>query len=321
LFELSKPTLVKTLNALFHENYDPDSVDIKMASTEYHKNNLDTLRADICITITQYKPYHYHIEVQTEPQNMALRMFEYDIMEALRNYRLENTTTPDVIDLFLPKSIVIQIEDGGNVPKDFYSLNLRLANGQLAQYYTVPVMRYFEYDSDRLIKENLFNLLPLQIFQIRAELDKKTKDNSEDGRQAAILKARDISQNVAELIVNLYAEQKFNDVDMDKMMIAVSACFKHLNNRYNVNEKLNKEIDTMVRSLIDANTWEKLRRFEQLEQEKNQAKQAEQKLMARIVEITKKMLKKNLPISEITEITGLTEKEISEIEKAVEAGD
>lgn len=47
----------------------------------------------------------------------------------------------------------------------------------------------------------------------------------------AILKAKDITDKIANIVVNLYGEEKFNDIDVDKMMIAISECFQHLNNR------------------------------------------------------------------------------------------
>ena len=319
LFELSKPTLVKTLNALFNEKYKPENVVIDMTSTEYPKNNLDMLRADICIKITEYKPQHYHAEIQTEPhKEMAVRMFEYDVMEALRNYRLEKelnqtfdsdqvlqSTTmnsikiPDEINIFMPKSVVIQIEDGKSVPEDCYALNLTLANGEVVRY-TAPVMRYFEYDENRLIKEKLYNLLPLQIFKLRAELDKMTKNKDEPGRQAALLKAWNITDKIAKKVVELYNKKKFTDIDVDKLLIAVSECFQHLNNRYNVNKKLNAEVDTMVRTLMDKTLLDKI-----------------EKLKNTKTEIVKKMLLKNKPIDEIMEFTELGEKEIKDIQETL----
>jgi len=88
LFEVSKETLVKTINSLFHEDFAADSVEIDKTATEYPTNELDIIRADIFIKITQYKPRHFHIEVETEPsRTIAVRTFEYDIMKAIGNWR------------------------------------------------------------------------------------------------------------------------------------------------------------------------------------------------------------------------------------------
>ena len=53
--------------------------------------------------------------------------------------------------------------------------------------------------------------------------------------------------------MRLHEENKFTLDDADKIMIGLTELFKHLNNRYKVNEKLNTEVDRMVRTLIDPN--------------------------------------------------------------------
>jgi len=298
LFDVSKETLVTMLNSLFQENFSPDTVEIDKTATEYSKNNLDIIRADMFIKVTENtKPHHYHIEIQTEPDGqMSIRMFEYDITKALSNYRLENKT-PGKIILYMPKSLVIHIEDGGGVPNDCYNVDLVLADGNVINY-TVPVMRYWEYDDKELINRQLYTLLPLQVFLLRSELDKMTADNNEAARQAAILKAKNITEKIAEKIIELYDENKFTLDDADKIMVGLTEIFKHLNNRYKVNEKLNTEVNIMTRTFIDKKAMQKT------------AKEAK-------IETATKMLSNNEPINKIIDYTGLTEKEIKKIQKTL----
>ena len=304
LFEVSKELLVKTLNSLFNKNFDPESVEIDKTATEYPDNDLDIIRADLFIKITEYKPHHFHIEIETEPSRLiGVRTFEYDVMKAIDNWRLEGNKTDKPV-LFMPKSLVIHIEGGNSVPKDFHSVDIVLADGKIITY-TVPVMRYWEYDEKRLIQENLYTLLPLQVFLLCDELDRMTKKGDEEARQAAILKARDLTAKIANEVMQFYKDGKIDFYDVDKIMIALRELFTHLNKRYKVNEKLNAEVNDMVRTFI---TDDMRIIIEQLEQLKKEEKR-------KTVEIAKKMLLKNKPIEEIIEFTGLTEKEIKEIQK------
>jgi hypothetical protein len=297
LFEVSKDLLVKTLNALFHENFDPDSVEVDKTATEYPTNDLDIIRADLFIKITEDKPNHFHIEVETEPNDkIAVRAFEYDIIKAISNWRLESKPGDKPV-LFMPKSLVIHIEGGSVVPQDCHSVELVLADG-IKVNYTAPVMRYWEYDESKLIQANLYTLLPLQVFMLRDELDRTTAKGDEAARQAAILKARDLTVKIANEILKLYKDEKISLYDVDKIMIATSELFQHLNKRYEVNEKLNTEVSDMVRTFIDPNLIR--------QGEKNKA-----------VEMATKMLSDNEPIEKIIKYTGLTEKEIKKIQKTL----
>jgi hypothetical protein len=68
LFSVSKGALVKMLNSLFRENYDPDMVDIVHTNSEFEDFNLKILRGDMFFRITDRKdgkPFHYHLEYQS----------------------------------------------------------------------------------------------------------------------------------------------------------------------------------------------------------------------------------------------------------------
>ena len=88
-------------------------------------------------------------------------------------------------------------------------------------------------------------------------------------------------------------------------MIALRELFTHLNKRYKVNEKLNTEVNDMVRTFI---TDDMRKILEQLEQLKNAEKR-------KAIEMATKMLLNDEPIEKIIDYTGLTEKEINDIKK------
>jgi len=264
LFEVSKDLLVKTLNTLFNTNYDDDKIKIDKTATEYPKNDLSMLRADIFISIIEHEPHTFHIEVETQPsREIACRVFEYGIAKAISNWRLQGNLINEP-ELFMPNSLVIHIEGDSSVPQERHSVKLFNSDKDCLKF-NFPVMRYFDYDKDRLIKENLYTLLPLQIFMLRDELDKMTAKGDEQARQAAILKAFDVSKNIAVEVMKLYKDKKISYYDMDRIMIAIDELFTHLNNRYQVNNKLNTEVKKMLRTFIDENTAKKLERLEQAE--------------------------------------------------------
>ena len=297
LFEVSKELLVKTLNSLFGEDFDADKVEIDKTATEYPKTDISIIRADIFIKITEYKPNHFHIEIETEPSHeIAVRVFEYDIMKAISNWRLSGQTK-GVPELFMPKTIVIHIEGSSIIPKDEHEVKIIMADGVIMNY-SAKVMRYFDYDKDRLIKENLYTLLPLQVFMLRAELDRMTAKGDKQEQQTALNKAKDLTVVIANEIMNLYQKKELSFYDVDRILLALQEMFTHLNNRYVSNEKLNKEVENMVRTLIDPKLVNKTK-----------TEQA--------TELAKKMLSNNEPMSKIIDYTELTEKQIENIQKSL----
>ena len=300
LFEVSKDLLVTTLNSLFNESFDADSVTIEKTATEYPKHNFDIIRADMFLKVTDnMKSRHYHIEIQTEPDgDMIIRMFEYDLQKALDIYRLQNTKN-DIPLLCMPKSLVIHIEDGGSVPESEHRACLMLADGTLINY-TVPVMRYFEYDTNKLIKENLYTLLPLQLYSLRAELDKLTENNDEQAKKQAVSKAIALTEKLTLEVVKLYDGNKFDINDLDKIISALNELYRHLKVRYDISKEISGGVDRMIKTMYDERVAQKAE------------KQAEKR---KAVEIATEMLIEGEPIEKIIKYTKLTETEVKEIQK------
>ena len=140
---------------------------------------------------------------------------------------------------------------------------------------------------------------------MRDELDRSTQKGDEAARQAAILKAKDLTAKIANEVMTLYKNGKIDFYDIDKIMIALKELFTHLNKRYEVNEKLNTEVNNMVRTFI---TDDMRKILEQLDKLKKEEKR-------KAVDLAAEMLLDGEPIEKIIKYTKLTQTEIQEIQK------
>ena len=244
LFDMSKETLVNMLNGLFNETFDPELVDITKDNGKFVNEQLEIIEGDLFLRVFvpgSTKPYLFHIEFQTtEDGTMAIRVLRYGLNKAVEN---QNLSGGERI-LYMPKSLVIHIEEHENIPDEYKEIII-FADGDRKEF-IVPVLKYWKLSQDYLIKNNLFPLLPLQIFLLRAELDKLTKNNDEQAKQAAILKAKNISEKIAKTALELNHAGRLVDGDYKKVLGAIANLFVHLNNRYNGDKKLNEGVKTML---------------------------------------------------------------------------
>ena len=295
LFKVSNRTLVNTINGLFNENFVPDdiTVNVSKTATEIIKDTLDVLRADMFLKLDEGdKRRHFHIEYQLDPKSpMGLRVFEYGILKALELNREENTD-----DIILPKAVVIHFEESGTIP-DQYKKGVLFPNGTRNEY-TVDVMKYWTLSDKALIKKKLYNLLPLQLFTLRAELDKIMTDETDQSKETVTAKAKETINKIVDIADKIYQENEINADDHDKIITGLAELIRHLDERYKLNQKLSG-VNEMIKTL-------------------NIARKAEQKGETnKAVEIATKLLLKNTPINEIIELTGLTEKKIATIQKTL----
>ena len=295
LFKVSTKTLVNAINGLFNENFEPDDITVTVSktATELIKDTLDVIRADMFLKVTQEdNKRHFHAEYQLSPDNnMGIRVFEYGIIKALETSREDNSD-----DIILPKAVVIHFEGSGNIP-DQYKKGVVFPNGTRNEY-TVDVIKYWTLDDKELIDKKLYNLLPLQLFTLRAELDKITADGSEPSKQTATTKAKTEIDKIVGLVEQLYQDNEINADDHDKIITGLAELVKHLDERYKLNQKLSG-VNDVIKVL-------------------NIARKAESKIRNdQAIEMAEKMLLNKEPIEKIIEYTGLTEKRILAIEKRI----
>ena len=87
---------------------------------------------------------------------------------------------------------------------------------------------------------------------------------------------------------------------------AIGELFKHLNDKYKADTKLNEEVSDMIKSLYDERIF--IRGIEQGEEDGAYKK---------AIEMAKEMLLDDEPITKIMKYTKLTEEKIKEIEKTI----
>jgi predicted transposase/invertase (TIGR01784 family) len=304
LFHMSKETLVNMFNALFNETFDPKQVTITKENAKFVNEQLEIIEGDLFLRVFlpgDKRPYLFHIEFQTgEDGTMAIRVLRYDLNKAVENQDLSG----DKRILYMPKSLVIHIEEHKDIPNEYHE-RIVFADGDIKDF-TVPVLKYWNLSEDYLVKHNLFPLLPLKIFLLRAELDKLTKKDDEGAKHAAIMKAKNTAEKIAKIALELNKAGRLVNGDYKKVLSAIENLFVHLNNRYHGDEKLNKEVKSM---LVQTN-------FIGFQEAVTEAVEETTKIVEKrkAVEMATKMLLKDKPLEEIIEFTDLTEKEVKEIE-------
>jgi len=165
-------------------------------------------------------------------------------------------------------------------------------------------MKYYDYADKALIEKKLYNLLPLQLFLLRAELEKAAKEKDEQARQSAVIKAKEMIDKIFAAVTELHEEQKIDDNDYDKISSGLAEIIKHLDTRYNLNNALIGGIE-MIKTLADKKI------LKQATQAKENLAQAEEN---RSIDIAKNLLD-ILDVETIAERTKLTVEKVKELKK------
>ena len=306
LFSVSKPTLVKMMNSLFKENFDPETVEIIQTNPEFGGFELEIIRGDMFLRFqdiaeeAEEKPNHFHIEFQTRRDRLiGIRVFGYAFNKAKENERLENKNDDGEVVLYMPKSLVIHVEKHEKIPKDRYRIKIIFTdenNQDTVINYTVPVLRYWEYDEKRLIDEKLYPLLPLQLFMLRSELEKMSRRKNPQGKRETIAKIRIITEKIVREAHELGDVGEINDEDIEKITMAIGELFKHLNDKYRADAKLNEEVSDMIKTLYDERVFIKGKK-------------------ERDIQLIEKMLRRGDTISEIADFLEITIEEVEKVKK------
>lgn len=311
LFSVSAKALINMLNSLFKENYAAESTAVSFASNEFVDDEYHILRGDLFLKLSDAdKSNHYHIEIQTlNDDRMIIRMLEYGISKAkeIAKYRGDQEETV----FYIPRQLVIFIEQNPNI-KDELRLRLVFPDGQEVRY-RVPVMKYWEYGKEEIIEQKLYPLLPLQVFKLRYKMEKIKcrKTHTEQELRELIKKARKIVEDISVEAVRLFQADEIDGEDLHKILLANTELFRYLNSRYVKDEKLNKEVLSMAKTLYDPVVEERGKIKGKLEG------RLEGKWEGKL-EIARKLLQKQMSIDEIKEITDLSDKEIEKIKTQME---
>lgn len=241
LFTVSDKVLITLLNALFNENFDPKQTTITPLDKEFPDEVWGILKADLVFILEQGgKKRWFQIEFQTENDTaMVIRMFKYGFVIAQRY------SESDV--LYFPEQLVIFFEKNSAI-KDHLTKTVVLPDGQRFNY-TVNVLKYWEYSREDLLQNEMYPLLPIQIFNYRLEL-RNARQKQDFSRIQAL--AKEMLKTTKILIKeskHLVEAGKVSDYDFAKMMEALRNLTNYLNRNFIEDNKIEKEVMDMM--LID----------------------------------------------------------------------
>ncbi|MBW6411565.1 hypothetical protein [Clostridium weizhouense] len=155
-------------------------------------DTFDTLRGDVFFDILNNETSNkvsYHLEFQTKNDStMVIRMFEYGFKKG----KEQAGNRDDFKTIYFPKQKVIFIERNNNIKGDI-KLKIVLSDKQ-SFIYSVPVMKYWEYTDKELIENKMYPLLPLQLFNLRKELEYFRRKNDIENIKSYQLKQRTLHQ-------------------------------------------------------------------------------------------------------------------------------
>jgi len=254
LMKSSDKMMVPLLNKLFNEDYEIGNTNIEVSNNEFIKKRIengfptpifDVLKADLFLIVTSKgntKVYHLEFQLRKD-EEMAIRIFEYGFWKA------EEMRPASQMVYRFPKPLVIYFEKNSTIGDE---LELLLIFPDETEYtYKVPILKYWEKSKSELVDEKLYALLPLQLFSLRAKMEKAEKSGNakvlKELGQAALVLAHELLQDAL----------KFKDLgdvtdsDFDKLVTATENLIYYLNEKYLTDETIEVEAKQMTLSVMD----------------------------------------------------------------------
>lgn len=160
LIEKMPNLVIPFVNEVFGTKYPEDAEVVRLDST-----NFRTYRKIISDARLQIEDKIYHIECQsTNPKEMVIRMFEYDVACALDQIQL----TEDVQELKFPQSCVLYMRNTG--PEEI-KLRIDFGNGTTILY-RVPCVYEQNFSKEEIFEKNLLLLLPFYMLRFESQLER-----------------------------------------------------------------------------------------------------------------------------------------------------
>ena len=249
LFSTSNKVLINLLNGIFDEDFEEDEVNLTVSNNEFIEDTLDVIRGDMFFEISKLDNQRacYHLEFQTKNDStMVVRMFEYGFKKGKEN-SIKNLN--DTKTIYFPKQKVIFFEENKNI-KNSLDLNIVFPNGENILY-SVDIIKYWEYTDEELIRKKMYPLIPLQLFNLRKELEKSQKNNDIKRINELSHTAKKLAMNLAEESKELFDNHEILGEDFHKMLLAINNLIEYLNRNYFNDDRLEEEVNTMTKTLYD----------------------------------------------------------------------
>ena len=251
LFSTSHQVLVKLLNGIFDEDFKIEEVELAVSNNEFIEDDLGILRGDIFFDLSQKArdKVSYHIEFQTKNDHtMVVRMFEYGFKKGKEQAR-GTRSREDIRTIYFPKQKVIFFEENNRI-KDALELRIIFPNDQQV-FYTVPVMKYWEYTDEELREKKMYPLIPLQLFSLRKELEKAQQKQDIQRIKDLSLTAKNLASKLAYEAKQLFEEDEILGEDFHKLLLAIQNLIEYMNRNYFNNQEIEDEVSRMTKTLYD----------------------------------------------------------------------
>ena len=319
LFSTSNKVLVKLLNGIFNENFNVDEVELTVSNNEFVEDDLGILRGDMFFDILNknYNKASYHIEFQTKNDNtMIVRMFEYGFKKGKEQLKSFKKYKEEMRTIYFPKQKVIFFEENKNI-KNKLKLKIVFPDEQEI-IYSVDLIKYWKYSDEELRERKMYPLMPLQLFNLRKELEKAHNKNDLDKTKELSNKAKELASKLAKESAILFEADEILGEDFHKMLLAIQNLIEYLNRNYMNDENIENEVTTMTKTLYDPEVEkrgiEKGREEGREEGRKEGKKEGiEEGRKEEKIKIARNMKLSGLDTNTIAKITNLSEDEIDKL--------
>ena len=317
LFEVSDPLVIRLVNYFFDESFDENQdYDISFENTESVDGKLELLRADKLIQFGEVPSFHFEFQLN-HAKGMVLRMFDYGYQEAKKHVCEEE----GIKTICFPKQVVLYLEEGKGSSED---LKLRVLfptteEGEQSILYKVPVRRAWEIDKEEKIEKGLYNLLPLELFKLRRQIERtKTADEEEFSRLSKEIKAD--TMEVMETATKVWDEKRITEEDYRKIMEATTYLLGYFSRNY-ADLKLSKEVSEVMESFYykakDEGRQEGRQEGRKEGRQEGRQEGKQEGRRERNLQTAQKMLRKGLSLDLICEITELPRETVERLRKEI----
>jgi hypothetical protein len=300
ILNFSDRAIIHFLNANFDASHPPDARLIR-AGTEHRLPALpagEPLQSKTIIadeTFLVEGSVYYHIEAQlTRRSGMALRMFRYDIAQALAQPVEED----GVETIRLPKSLVIYLEPPPGAP-DHELLRVIFPDGSVHEHRT-PAIKLPDLSVEELLERHLVIFAPLYILKLRRQT-KRAKTREE--RRALAAELRRLYQELGKAMQQEQEAGIMAEADGEKVVEMTEVLRDKLYGSYTEfkEDEMGKPIE-----------FPNLRVIEQLHVEIDEIKRAREEALSRaeldrqrLRDTALNILRAGQPVEQVAQWTGL----------------
>ena len=169
--------IIPIINEIFDEEYT-GTERVELSQNELFFQQLDGTEGEritdssFVIITSRERRKRYHLECQSTPDgSMVIRMFEYDVLVAIRN----GEQTKEGIVIRFPKSAVLYLRHTRTTP-DKLTVRIETPEGNVS--YSVPILKVKRYSIEEIFEKNLLFLIPFYIFAYEKDFKRISDDRN-----------------------------------------------------------------------------------------------------------------------------------------------